>query len=177
MFATLMMLAQLAFGGTLAGVTLPDTATVGGEEVKLVGMGLREKYFIDIYVGGLYLKTPTKDAKTAIAADEPKRIVMHFIYSDVPADKMRETYDSGFAANADAGSLKAKIDKLNSYMADLTTGDQVVLDYVPGTGTTVSVKGSTKGTIEGADFMKALFAVYLGDSPPTSKLKKGMLGG
>jgi hypothetical protein len=168
MFATLMMLAQLAFGGTLAGVTLPDTATVGGEEVKLVGMGLREKYFIDIYVGGLYLKTPTKDAK---------RIVMHFIYSDVPADKMRETYDSGFAANADAGSLKAKIDKLNSYMADLTTGDQVVLDYVPGTGTTVSVKGSTKGTIEGADFMKALFAVYLGDSPPTSKLKKGMLGG
>ncbi len=177
MFATLLMLAQMAFGGTLAGVTLPDTATVGGEEVKLVGMGLREKYFIDIYVGGLYLKSPTTDGKAAIQADEPKRIVMHFIYSSVPADKMRETYNDGFANNADAGALKAKIDKLNSYMADLTTGDEVVLDYVPGTGTTVSVKGSTKGTIEGADFMKALFAVYLGDSPPTSKLKKGMLGG
>lgn len=175
MLSTLLLLAQFAFGGTLAGVTLPDTATVGGEEVKLVGMGLREKYFIDIYVGGLYLANPTGDDKAAIAADEPKRIVMHFIYSDVPADKMRETYTEGFAANG-AGSMKTQIDQLNGWMADMTTGDQVVLDYVPGKGTTVTVKGAEKGTIAGADFMKALFSVYLGDSPPTSKLKRGMLG-
>jgi len=175
MFASLLLFAQLAFGGTLAGVTLPDTVTVGGETLTLNGLGLREKYFIDIYVGGLYLKAPTTDDKKAIAADEPKRIIMHFIYGDVPADKMRDTWDGGFGNNG--GGDPAKIEKLKSWMADMTTGDEIIMDYVPGTGTTVTVKGTKKGTIEGADFMKALFSVYLGDSPPTSKLKKGMMQG
>ena len=49
------MLIQLLFGiahaASLAGVTVPDSATVGGSTLVLNGMGLREKYFIDIYVG------------------------------------------------------------------------------------------------------------------------------
>jgi len=175
MFASLLLLAQLAFGGSLAGVTLPDTVTVGGETLTLNGLGLREKYFIDIYVGGLYLKSKTTDGKAAIAADEPKRIIMHFIYSDVPADKMRATWDEGFASNG--GGDKARVEELKSWMADMTTGDQIIFDYVPGTGTKVTVKGTEKGTIPGSEFMTALWSVYLGDSPPTGKLKKGMLGG
>jgi hypothetical protein len=172
---SLFLIAQLAFAGSLAGVTLPDTATVGGQALVLNGMGLREKFFVDVYVGGLYVKAKSADAKAIIAADEPKRIVMHFIYSSVPADKMRETYTEGFAANG-GDAFKAQVQTLNGYMEDLTSGDQVVLDYVPGTGTTVSVKGKVKGTIEGADFMKALFSVYLGATPPTSALKAGLLG-
>jgi len=175
MFASLLLLSQLAFGGSLAGVTMPDNVTVGGESLTLNGMGLREKYFIDIYVGGLYVKSKSTDGASIINAEEPKRIHMHFIYSSVPADKMNETWDGGFAGNG--GGDAAKVGKLKSWMTDLTTGDEIILDYVPGKGTTVSVKGVEKGTIEGSDFMKALFSVYLGDSPPTSKLKRGMLGG
>jgi hypothetical protein len=166
-----------ALAGTLAGVTLPDSATVGGQTVVLNGMGLREKYFIDVYVGGLYLPSKTTDAKTAIESDQPKRIVMHFVYSDVPADKVRETFTEGFAQISGASAMQDRIQKLNGYMVDLTTGDQVVLDYVPGQGTTVTVKGQAKGTIEGADFMKGLWGIYLGASPPTAKLKAGLLGG
>ena len=176
MSIALLLLSQLAWAGSLAGVTLPDTATVGGETLQLNGLGLREKFFIDVYVGGLYVKAKSSDAKAIIAADEPKRIVMHFIYSSVPADKMRETFNEGFAANG-GKAFTTQIQTLNGYMEDLTTGDQVVIDYAPGIGTTVSVKGKAKGTIEGADFMRALFAVYLGDSPPTSALKQGLLGG
>ena len=175
MMTTLLLLAQLAFGGTLAGVTLPDTATVGGETLQLNGMGLREKFFIDVYVGALYVKAKSTDAKALIEADEPKRIVMHFIYNSVPADKMRETYESGFASNGGA-AMATQVKTLNGWMEDLTTGDEVVLDYVPGKGTSVTVKGNAKGTIEGVDFMRALFSVYLGSSPPTGALKSGMLG-
>lgn len=167
---------SVAQAGQLAGVTLPDQATVGGKPLVLNGMGLREKYFIDVYVGGLYLGAKTTDAAKAIEADEPKRIVMHFIYADVPAEKVRETFSEGFGSVSGAAAMKDKVDKLNSWMTDLTTGDQIVLDYVPGTGTQVSVKGQVKGTIEGADFMRALWSVYLGPSPPTAKLKSGLLG-
>ena len=166
---------SVAQAGELAGVTLPDQITVGGDTVVLNGMGLREKYFIDVYVGGLYLPEQTSDASRAINDDVPKRIVMHFVYSSVPADKIRDTFDEGFEGVGAAG-LASEVSRLNGWMEDLVSGDQVVLDYVPGTGTTVTVKGQTKGTIAGVEFMQALWGVYLGPNPPTNKLKSGLLG-
>jgi hypothetical protein len=166
---------SVAWGGELAGVSLPDEVTVSGQTLTLNGMGLREKLYIDVYVGGLYLPEKTTDASKAIQSDVPKRIVMHFVYSSVPANKLRDTFTEGFAG-VGASGLQSKIDQLNGWMEDLTTGDQVVLDYAPGAGTTVTVKGAKKGTIAGADFMKALWGVYLGSSPPTAKLKSGLLG-
>ena len=69
----LMMLSTLllpnANAGELAGVTMPDTATVAGSKLMLNGMGLREKFFIDVYVGGLYLPAKTTDASKAIKED------------------------------------------------------------------------------------------------------------
>ncbi|MFT4627697.1 MAG: hypothetical protein ACI8PZ_006384 [Myxococcota bacterium] len=62
-------------------------------------------------------------------------------------------------------------------MSGVSPGDVMEFEYVPGAGTTVTVKGADKGTIEGVEFMRALWAIYLGSSPPTGKLKKGMLGG
>ena len=44
-----------ATAGTVAGVNMPDTITLNTQELLLNGMGLREKYWIDIYVAGLYI--------------------------------------------------------------------------------------------------------------------------
>jgi hypothetical protein len=172
-----LLFAPVALAASLSSVTLPDTATVGGQSLVLNGLGLREKYFIDVYVGGLYLPAKTTDASKAIGDDVPKRIVMAFIYSKVTKDQLCETYSEGVAKLADGATLKPRFDTLCSYMGDVVSGDQVVLDYVPGSGTTVSVKGAAMGTIPGADFMRGLWTIYLGASPPTEKLKKGMLGG
>jgi hypothetical protein len=176
------LLAVLSFSSTasaaeLAGVTMPDTATVGGKSLVLNGLGLREKYFIDVYVGGLYLPEKTRDGTKATTDDVPKRIVMHFVYSEVTKDKLTVAFDEGFAAVGATTSQAAGLAQLNGWMETVHAGDQVVLEYVPGTGTTVTVKGVKKGTIAGADFMKALWGVYLGPVPPTAKLKDGMLGG
>jgi Chalcone isomerase-like len=176
----LTLMSGVAEAGSLAGVTFPNGATVGGAPLVLNGMGLREKYVlgigIDVYVGALYLPAKSSDANAIINADEPKRIVMHFIYNDVPAAKVNEVFDEGFAGVAGAAALKPSIDKLKGWMVDYTKNDEVAFDYVPGVGTTVTVKGQTKGTIEGVDFMKGLWSVYLGPKPPTPELKQGLLG-
>jgi hypothetical protein len=162
------------------GVTMPDTASVGGQSLVLNGMGLREKFFLNIYVGGLYLPAKTTDAQSAIDQDVPKKLVMHFQYSGgVPKDKMLEAYEEGLTNNA--GALKSSqaenLKTFYGWLTDMAAGDEIVYEYVPGTGTTVFVKGQKKGTIEGVDFMKALFAIYLGKTPPTADLKSGLLGG
>lgn len=171
----LLLFSTPAAAGSLAGVTLPDTLTVGGQSLVLNGMGLREKYFIDVYVGALYLPAKTTDATKAITDDVPKQITMHMTY-DLSKDKLAETMREsiGAAGNAEA---KKHISTVAGWMEDVTAGDQIVLRYVPGKGTSVIVKGTTKGTIAGTSFMQAMFGVYLGSKPPTSALKKGLLGG
>lgn len=177
LFWAFLLLLPSADAGTLAGVTLPDTATVGGQTVSLNGMGLREKYMIDIYVGGLYLTQPTHDGAAAIAADAPKRVVMHFIYSEVTYDQMIETFEEGFGQMPAAASQRSNIELIKSWVPPTVhKGEQIVFDYVPGKGTTMSVAGQVKGTIPGSDFMKLIFGIYLGDHPPTAALKRGLLG-
>lgn len=167
-------LAPSAHAGSLAGVTLPDTASVGGSQLVLNGMGLREKYMLDIYVGGLYLPSKTSDAAKAINDDVPKRIVMHMTY-DLSKDKLADTMRESLSQSADP-EVSKHAGTLAGWMDDVADGDQIVLDYVPGKGCSVSVKGVAKGTLPGTAVMKGLWGVYLGDNPPTKALKNGLLG-
>jgi hypothetical protein len=164
-----------AQAATLAGVSLPDTATVGGQPVVLNGLGLREKYFMDIYVGGLYLPAKTKDASKAINDDVPKRIVMHFTY-ELSKDKLGGIMLESLN-NSGSAAAKKHAAELAGWMTNVAPGDEITLDYAPGTGTSVAVGGQTKGTIAGPEFMKAIFGVYLGPKPPTKDLKAGMMSG
>jgi len=161
----------------LAGVTLPDTITVGTTTLKLNGMGVRKKLFIKVYVGGLYVGTPGHDGAALISADEPKQMVMHFLYSKVEKEKLTEAWREGFANNSAAAlpALKARLDTFCAWWPDMTSGQRAVITYVPGIGTSLEINGKEAGVIPGRDFAEAMFAVWLGAKPADAGLKAGML--
>ena len=100
--AALLLGAAPALAKTVQGVTFPDTATVGGQSVTLNGMGVRVAYiFVKVYVGGLYLATPTHDAPAAVQTDEPKRVLLQFL-RDVTHEEMVKAMREGFAHTASA---------------------------------------------------------------------------
>ena len=169
-----------ASAAELAGVTLPDNAQVGGQELMLNGLGLREKAWIDVYVGALYLPETTSTAESAINMTGPSRIVMHFV-RDVPADKVIDGWKEGFGNNNEKAVVEAlgeRLEKFNGFFtSEIKEGEAVVLDYVPGEGTKVSIGGEEKGVIEGEDFNSALRAVWLGPKPPSRDFQKGLLAG
>jgi len=160
---------------TLADVTLPDTMTVGNQTLVLNGMGLRTKMFMKIYVGGLYVEKKTSDANSVIQGDATKRVVLQFIYGEVTRDQMVESFSEGFKGNA-PGAIKSQVDQLLNALETMKKGEQLVATYVPGTGTTLTIRSKDKLTIAGLPFAQALFSVWLGPKPPTSDLKNGMLG-
>lgn len=163
---------------TLKGVDLPDTLDVDGQTLKLQGMGLRKKFLFSVYVGALYLVTPTPDADAAIGADEPKRISMHFV-RDVGADNIREAFEEGFFNNSQEklDRLRTRIDRLLSlFNGGVRKGTEVSFTYLPGEGTQVSFDGTQRAVLEGRDFMEALWAIWLGEVPADYDLKRGMLG-
>jgi hypothetical protein len=102
---------------------------------------------------------------------------MHFTYGKVTRDQLLESFDEAFAKMAGASALKAQIDQLKGAIeGDVVAGDIITLDYVPGAGTTLTFKGKKKVTIAGAEFMRLLWAVYVGPNPPTEAFKRGLLG-
>lgn len=162
---------------TLDGVDAPDTANVANTPLVLNGLGLRTKFFFDIYVGGLYLPQKSADAEALIKGNDPDRILMHMLYA-VSKDQFSDAWYDGFLANNkdSYAALHDQIEQFVSWFADSKKGDVIIMDYTPGTGTQVTWNGEVRGTIPGEAFHHAFLAVFLGPKPPTDSLKDGMLG-
>jgi hypothetical protein len=180
LFSVVVFVLASTFGlhaASLAGVTLPDTAQVGGKTLVLNGLGIRTKYMVKVYVGGLYLEQKSSDAGAIIKADAPKQIVMKFLHG-ASKSQMTDAFDESFKDNTpDAEkTMKADIDRLLGALEPVKQGDEMVFTYIPGTGTTLAINGKDKLTIAGPAFGQVLFSVWLGPKPPNPDLKKGMLG-
>ncbi|MBM4390566.1 MAG: chalcone isomerase family protein [Deltaproteobacteria bacterium] len=173
-----LLLASLAPAKSLAGVSLPDASTVGTTPVVLNGIGLREKYFFDIYVGGLYLPSPSRDAASIIAAEVPKRVEMHFVYREVSRDQMVASFREDFGNQPGVGDKTQYVDRIVAWLpGSVRRGDVLAFEYAPGAGTRILLNGTALGNIPGEEFMRLVFGVYLGSKPPTEALKAGLLGG
>ena len=166
-----------ALAKEVAGVSLPETATVEGKALKLNGMGLRKKVVFKVYVAGLYLETSSKDAASVISSDQVKRMQLSVLRS-LSSHQVNEAIEEGFEKNSKANmaGLKARLEKLGTMIPNVEKGDQILLTYVPGKGTVVSAKNAEKGVIEGKDFADALFSVWLGANPVQEDLKEALLG-
>jgi len=157
---------------------MSDTITVEGKTLKLNGMGLRKKVMFKVYVAGLYLENKSNTAPTVISSDEIKQMRLHVLRS-LKASRVTEAIEEGFEKNSKAqmGALKERLGKFNAMFSDVEEGDQILMTYVPGKGTSVSIKGAEKGVVEGKDFADALFSVWLGGNPVQEDLKRALLGG
>jgi hypothetical protein len=163
--------------GTLANVTLPDTAQVGAITLILNGLGLRTKYAFKVYVAGLYLPQKSTDPAAILKPDVPKRIVMHFV-RNVSKSQLTDGFSESFQNNTPeaAKTLKPDIDRLFSVLDSVKDGDELVFTYIPASGTSLAIKGKDTLTIAGPNFAEMLFSVWLGPKPPNAALKKGILG-
>lgn len=161
----------------LSGVTMPDTLPAGEKTLNLNGMGLRKKAIFKVYVGGLYLEAPSKDAAAILAADAPRVIRMQYL-RNVDKKSITEAFSEGFQNNAPelAAKQKASIDKMIAAVPDLKDGETMSFTYVPGKGTTLSHGGKDLFSAEGKEFADAVFSLWLGPKPPSEDLKKGLLG-
>lgn len=164
----------------VAGVEIPATLDAGGVELVLNGAGVRTKFFMDIYAGGLYLLSPSSSAKAIIAADEPMGIRLHIVSRLVGSDDMEEAVIEGFdnATRGRTGAMEQHIEAfVDVFREPISNDDTYNIVYEPNAGVHVYKNGEFKGTVEGdLAFKQALFGIWLGDKPAHGRLKNGMLG-
>lgn len=178
LLSLMLLVPTLVSAATLAGVTMDDKATVNGQNVVLNGLGLRKKFFIKVYVGGLYLQAKSSNPAAILAADAPRRMVMHFLYS-VSKDQMCEAWEEGLENNTPKASAEVKnaFKTLCSWMEPIPKRNRLVLTYVPGTGTMVEVNGKLKGTLPGKATADAIVSTWIGPKPAMGDdFKNAVLG-
>ncbi|MDH5326544.1 MAG: chalcone isomerase family protein [Gammaproteobacteria bacterium] len=163
----------------ISGVVFPESVSVQGSKLVLNGAGIRSKFFFSIYVGALYLSERAAKPQDVFDNANSKRVVMHVLYKDLEAAKITAAWDEGFKKNnssKDYESLQDRLQTFNSFFNDSKTGDVILLDYIPDSGTRMTFNNELRGTIPGRDFYTALLKVWLGDRPADSNLKEAMLG-
>jgi hypothetical protein len=104
---------------------------------------------------------------------------MHILYGEVSKQKITDGWTDGLEANLADGEMQAlrpRLEKFNSLFQTLHKGDELRIDYIPGTGTEVRINGEWRGVVEGNDFYRSLLRIWIGARPVTKSLQQEMLG-
>ena len=178
-FAALMFTGLISAQTKVGGVNLPNTESFQGQTLNLNGAGVREKLWIDLYAGGLYLSEKSSDAPAIVSADKPMSIKLHIVSKLITSEKMMDAVNEGFE-NSTGGNTKplsADIKKFQSFfMEEIKKNDIFDIVYMPSQGVMVYKNDKELGTIKGMDFKKALFGIWLSNRPADDDLKEAMLG-
>lgn len=165
---------------TINGITLPAKIKQETTELVLNGGGVRTKVFFKLYVAGLYLPAKNKNGNEIAAADKATAIRLTITSGLVDSEKMSEAIREGFGKSmkGNTAPLKTQIDNFIGTFKkeEIKEGDTFELWYIPGTGVKAFKNGKLQTTVAGLDFKKALFGIWLSDSPVDDDLKEGLLG-
>lgn len=158
---------------------MPSAIEVSQQQLMLNGTGIRNKYSIDLFEGGLYLKEKSSNFDQIVQADELMAIKIEVSSNLITAKRLEENIRSEFErlTHGNLSSYQERLDKLVTAMSeDVKKGDVYDLIYDPAEGLKVFRNGQLKTNIIGLDFKQILFSSYLGQDPCDAKLKDGMLG-
>lgn len=163
----------------IEGITLPPHVISNGEELALNGGGVRTKFFLKVYVTGLYLLDKASDALEIINSDKPMSIQLHITSDLVSSGQMISSIEEGLekSTNGKQEKFRQEIDTLTSaFSKEFSKGDIFDIAYAPQSGVEVFKNGVDQTYVGDLEFKKALWGIWLSEKPVDQKLKQGMLG-
>lgn len=167
---------------TVAGVKYEDALDVQGQRLHLNGAGIRYKFVVKVYAAGLYVSRPVQSLAEVLAAPGPKRLSVTML-RDIDANELGKLFSRGVEDNTPRSALSKLIPgllRMGQIFAEqkkLSAGDTFLVDWVPGTGTVLTIKGKAQGeAFKEPEFFAALLGIWLGNSPADYNLKEALLG-
>lgn len=159
------------------GTTFSNTVTVSQTRLHLKGAALlRYMFFIDAYTGAFYLPE-TADGSRALE-DIPKQIVLEYRVAISADDFARATEKKirDSVSDSEFQRLLPKITALNRLYRDVMPKDRYALTYIPGSGTLLTYNTTPLGTIEGTEFARAVFSIWISENPIDKGFRDKLLG-
>lgn len=164
------------------GFRFDNTLRLGGSDLVLNGVGVRRRFFIPVYVAGLYVPARSGDAETLLSQRGPRRMSMKFV-REVEAELFMTSLDVGMRKHYTPEQLAGWKDQWQTLTRVISTmvlarrADNITWDYTPEDGARVMQNSVARvPSMRGEDFYNAVLRVWLGPQPADDDLKKGLLG-
>lgn len=157
---------------------MPSSLDVAGRELVLNGMGKRTAtvFHVDVYVAGLYLPERSDDPRQILDKTSPKHLSLHFV-RDVTKQEMAEALDKGVHDNvpqAELPSARAKLKEVVAHLPVLKKGLVLGFSQLPA-GLEIRADRTVIALLRDPQLARLLFTVWLGEHPPSTELRKGLL--
>jgi hypothetical protein len=170
-----------ASGMEVAGVRFPAQMQVAGRSLVLNGAGLRRILFMKVYAVGLYLPARSHMPAAILDRDGPRSMRVSLLREVSTEDNVDALLDglNDNNSSTEMAAIQGEVTQFLSLLKTLHTvpeGTLIHMDYLPGTGTRLSVNGVPLGTIPGSAFNRALLKIWLGEDPIQTSLKHALLG-
>ena len=167
---------------TVADVKYEPTQTLGDSTVQLNGAGVRYKAVFKVYTAGLYLEKKASTPQEVASQRGPKRLSITML-REIDSTELGKLFSRGMEDNMDRAAFSRivpgvlRMSQIFSDHKKLQAGDQFMIDWIPGTGTVITVKGKVQGEpFKEPEFFNALLGIWLGHLPADFKLKDALLG-
>lgn len=175
-------LASTAAVVDVAGVKFEDAIDQRGSKLALNGAGVRYKAIFKVYSAGLYLPKKTNSPEEALSMTGAKRISITML-RDIDSNELGKLFTRGVEDNAPKTEMSKlipgliRMGQIFSDQKKLATGDSFTVEWVPGTGALLTIKGKAQGEpFKEPEFFNALLRIWLGPVPADYKLKEALLG-
>jgi len=181
---TLLFISRPTLGATveMAGVKLSNPVTVAGKPLVLNGAGVRYKAVFRVYTAGLYVETPARTTEGVLGQPGPKRMSITML-RDIDSAELGKLFARGMEDNLEKARFSRlipgvmRMSQVFSTHKTLKTGETFEIDWIPGTGTVLTIKGQVEGEpFKEPEFFEALMRIWLGPKPADAQLKEALLG-
>ena len=166
----------------LSGVKFEDAVDLRGSKLVLNGAGVRYKAVFKVYAAGLYLGKKAATPEEVLAAPGSKRMTVTML-RDIDAGELGKLFSRGIEDNMDKSAfikLIPGVMRMSQIFSDhkkLLAGETFLIDWIPGRGTVLTIKGKVEGEpFKEPEFFNALMSIWLGRSPADWQLKEQLLG-
>jgi hypothetical protein len=175
-------LASAAQTTDVSGVKFANTIQVGNSTLQMNGAGVRYKVVFKVYAAALYLAEKAATPEAALAAPGPRHLQIVML-REIDANELGKLFTKGMEQNASRDEFSKSIpgilrmSDIFSSRKKLASGESFAIDWLPGTGTVISVNGKPEGQrIKEPEFNTALMRIWLGQVPADAQLKDALLG-
>lgn len=171
----------------LEGVSVAETAMVGGKKLVLNGAAVRKRGYFKADVTALYTPTKMTNPDAIFKLDGPRRIQLN-ILREFTSGTISRIFVADFKQSATDEEFKklitvvGQIGQAYGNVKSVQKGDVVNLDWVPGTGWTASINNKPVVISDGVPLVikeelayDIYMRMYIGPHAP-NELRNGLLG-
>lgn len=166
----------------ISGIKLADPIDLAGSKLQLNGAGVRYKAVFKVYLAALYLEKKVSTPEEVYALPGARRMSITLL-REIDSNELGKSFTKAFEENAPKTEMSRLIPgllKMGQVFSDqkkMVAGENFTIDWIPGTGTVITVKGKPQGDpIKEVEFFNTMMRIWVGSKPADWKLKDELLG-